>query len=139
MQVHVIMFGTAVCARLYTPRDSVYQISARLLQLRTARSPFFIQLATRSIRSVRDCSSCVQLARLSLYSSRLGLSDQREIAPAVCARLSLYSSRLGLSDQSEVAVLCTARCFGVGPADVLTRALCLPAVQGSVETVKCAV
>merc|ERR1712012_923738 len=98
--VHLI-FGTAVCARLYTPRDSVYQISARLLQLCTACSPFFIQLATRSIRSARDCASC--------------------------ARLSLYSSRLGLSDQSEVAVLCTARCFDVGPADILTRALFLPA------------
>merc|ERR1712117_791138 len=74
-------------AFLHTARDSVYQISARLCQLCTACSPFSLQLATRSIRSVRDCASCVQLARLSLYSSRLGLADQREIAPAVCRPL----------------------------------------------------
>merc|ERR1712018_614510 len=81
-------------AFLYTARDSVYQISARLHQLCTARSPFSIQLATRSIRSARDCTSCVQLARLSLYSSRLGLSDQSEIAPAVYSSLAfLYTAR----------------------------------------------
>merc|ERR1712048_110850 len=72
-------------AFLYTPRDSVYQISARLRQLCAARLPFSIHLATRSIRSARDCASCVQLACLSLYTSRLGLSDQREIAPVVCS------------------------------------------------------
>merc|ERR1712213_164517 len=43
-------------------------------------------------------------ARLSLHISRLGLPDQREIAPVVYSLFaSLYSSRLGLSDQHEIA------------------------------------
>merc|ERR1711978_740056 len=82
-------------AFLYTARDSVNQISARLCQMCTVPSPFSIQLATRSIRSARDCASCVQLARLSLYSSRLGLSDQREIVPAV------YSSMLSCGPAND--------------------------------------
>merc|ERR1711963_1211486 len=79
---------------------------------------FFIQVAAGSIRSARECASCVQLACLSLYSSRLGLSDQREIAPAVYSSLAvLFSTRDSVYQIS--ARLC------------LQPALCLLAVQGS--------
>merc|ERR1712045_932722 len=89
------------------------------------RFPFFVQLAIRSIRSARDCASCVQL--------RLGLSDQLEIAPAVHSSLAfLYTARDSVYQISaRLCQLCTARCFRVGPADGFPPALCLPAVQGS--------
>merc|ERR1719346_190882 len=120
-------------AFLYAARDSVYQISARLRQLCTACSPLFIELVTRSIRSVRDCASRVQLACLPSCGSRLGLSDQREIAPAVYSSLAVFTQ---LATRSIRSVRDCASCVQLdalvpGPADGHSTALCLPAVRGS--------
>merc|ERR1711963_708574 len=112
---------------LYAARDSVYQISMRLRQLCTACSHFYIQLVNRSIRSV---APAVYSSLASLYSSRLGPSDQlRQLctarSPLYTARDSVYQISAGLRQP------CTARCFGVGPANGLRPALCPPHVQRS--------
>merc|ERR1711963_298430 len=94
---------------------------------------------------------------MGLHSSRLGLSDQREIAPAVyssrassllqlatrsirsardcascvqLARFSSYSSRLGLSDQREIAPVVYSSLRRCRPSR-WPASVVLPGLQGS--------